>query len=217
MTLVDQITLLLTGLVALYLVVRFVQDYRQNQEAHNICYLISFLVLLVAGLLLIAFTYDILGSPWVVIVSALIPVCLSLGLVFEFYPEYGKLYLVVAVIGLIAMGVTRFTGPQTLATVFLIIVHSIAGLIIILTPILVARKGLAPGGFIGVSIGGILIGLGGVALAFLKLGKQFLFFSQEFVFTILAPLLLLMVLFFAWGFMKKIKSPGSSSPQIQTA
>ncbi|HHB90152.1 MAG TPA: hypothetical protein ENK60_02455 [Anaerolineae bacterium] len=217
MTLLDQIALLLTGLVALYLVVRFFNDYRQHQGTHNVFYMISFLVLLVAGLLLIAFTYDILGSPWVVIVSALIPICLSLGLVYEFYPNYGKLYLVVAIIGLIAMGVTRFTGPPTLATIFLIIVHSIAGILIILTPILAARQGLTSGGFIGVSIGGILIGLGGVALAFLKLGKQFLFFSQEFVFTILAPLLLLMVLCFAWGFMKKVKVPGSSTPQMRTA
>ncbi len=217
MTLIDRIVLLLTGLVALYLVWRFVEDYRRTRGAHNIYYIISFAVLLVAGLLLIAFGYDILASPWVVIVAALIPVCLSLGLVFEFYASYGKLYLVLAVVGLIAMGVTRFTGPENLATIFLIIVHSVAGLIIVIAPILAVRNGLTPSGFIGVTVGGILIDVGGIALAFLKMGKQLLFFSQDFVFAILAPLLLLMVLCFAWGFVKKIKSPDAQTPQMQTA
>jgi hypothetical protein len=55
-----------------------------------------------------------------------------------------------------------------------------------------------------VGIGGALIGLGGIALAFLSLGSQFLFFSQQFVLMILAPLLFLMSLAFAWGFMKDL-------------
>jgi type IV secretory pathway TrbL component len=68
------------------------------------------------------------------------------------------------------------------------------------------REGRAPAGFLWVSVGGALIGLGGIALAFLKSGNQFLFFSEEVVFTILAPLLLLMALAFTWGFMKEMKS-----------
>jgi hypothetical protein len=57
-----------------------------------------------------------------------------------------------------------------------------------------------------VTVGGALIGLGGIALGFLKTGDQLLFFSAEFVFTILAPLLLLMTLAFTWGFVKKIRA-----------
>jgi hypothetical protein len=55
-------------------------------------------------------------------------------------------------------------------------------------------------------VGGALIGIGGIALAFLTSGSQLLFFSQEFVLTILAPLLLLMTLAFTWGFMKDIST-----------
>jgi hypothetical protein len=58
----------------------------------------------------------------------------------------------------------------------------------------------ARSGFLWVTVGGALIGLGGIALAFLKTGRQLLFFSTDFVFTILAPLLLLMTLAFAAGF-----------------
>ena len=47
-----------------------------------------------------------------------------------------------------------------------------------------------------------MIGLGGIALAFLSAGKQLLFFSQDFVLTILAPLLFLTALFFALGLVK---------------
>ncbi len=58
------------------------------------------------------------------------------------------------------------------------------------------------GSFAYVTVGGTLIGLGGIALAFLSAGKQLLFFSQDFVLTILAPLLFLTALFFALGLVK---------------
>ena len=51
-----------------------------------------------------------------------------------------------------------------------------------------------------------MIGLGGIALAFIAIGAQLLFFSPAFVMPILTPLLLLMTLAFTWGFVKDIKS-----------
>ena len=208
MTLFDQIVLLATGLVAIYLIWRFWGEYSgsESKPSYDIYYIISFAVLLVAGLLLIFFGYGVLASPWVVIVSVLIPACLSLGLVAEFYPQYEKGYLAFVVIGLLAIAITRFTGPEGLATIVLIIVHSVAGLAIFFIPIIAVRQDKAPGGFIWVTVGGVLIGLGGIALAFLKTGGQLLFFSADFVFTILAPLLLLMSLAYTWGFVKKIKA-----------
>lgn len=207
MNIFDQIVLLATGLVALYLVWRFVDHYRQSpgKPLQDIYYAASFAVLLVAGLLLIVLSYSVLQSPLVVIVAALIPLCLSLGLVSEFFPAWGKGYLIFALVGLVAIAVTRFTGPAGLATGTLVIWHSIAGLIIFGLPLWAVTQGKAPGGFIGVTVGGVLIGLGGIALAFLKTGSQLLFFSPEVVFAILAPLLLLMTLAFAWGFMEKAK------------
>jgi len=62
-----------------------------------------------------------------------------------------------------------------------------------------------------VGVGGALIGIGGIALAFLISGAQLLFFSTEIVLTILAPLLLLMTLAFAWGFVKEIKGNGQQA------
>ena len=54
-----------------------------------------------------------------------------------------------------------------------------------------------------VGIGGALIGLGGIALAFITMGSQLLFFSPQFVAMILTPLLFLMAGAFALGFAKK--------------
>jgi hypothetical protein len=202
----DIVILLVTGLVALYLVWRFFQHYRKSPASHrfDIYYMIAFLVLLVAGLLLIFLTYDVLSNKLVVIVAALIPICLSLGLVIEFCPKYEKAYLAFILVGFAAMAVTRYTGPTALATAMLIVVHGIAGLLVFGLPIwaVVKRKVLAD--FSWVAVGGALIGIGGIALAFLKSEKQLLFFSADVVFKILAPLLLLMTLAYAWGFVKKM-------------
>ncbi|NOX63462.1 MAG: hypothetical protein GXP42_16185 [Chloroflexi bacterium] len=208
MTMFDRFVLLLTGLTALYLIWLLLSDYRkaESKPTQDLFYALSLAVLFVAGVLLIFFGYEVLQSPWVVIVSVLIPAGLSLGLVTEFFPKYGKAYLAFAVIGLIAIAITRFTGPERLATIVLIIVHSVAGLVIVATPIFAVRHGKAPVGFVWLTVGGVLIGLGGTALAFLKMGRQLLFFSADVVFLILAPLLLLMTLAFAWGFIKKLKT-----------
>jgi len=204
MTLLDRLTLLATGLVAVYLVWRFYNHYQKSGKTRNIYYTISFAVLLVAGLLLIIFNYDALESPLVIIVAVLIPAGLAVGLVSDVFPKFEKAYLIFAILGLIAISITRFTGPSNLATIVLIIIHSVAGLTIFFTPITAVVQDKEGSGFLWVTVGGTLIGLGGIALAFLKTERQLLFFTADFVFTILAPLLLLMALAFGWGFIKQI-------------
>lgn len=211
MTILDRVLLLLAGLTAIYLLWKFFTHYQREHTRYDIYYMVSFAVLLIAGLLLIAFTYSALANPLVVIVAALIPAGLSLGLITEFYPKYEKAYLIFVVLGLIGIAVTRLIGPAGLATIVLVIVHTVCGLIIFGLPIVKVAKGEAPGSFIGVTLGGTLIGLGGMALAFLKAGSQLLFFSESLVFTILAPLLLLMALAFAWGF-SRLTAPHMAQP-----
>jgi hypothetical protein len=202
----DRIVLLVTGLVAIYVLWRFYNHYRESKSLADIFYMVSFGVLLIAGLLLIAFTYEALNNPLVVLVSFLIPAGLSLGLLTQFYPKYGMPYLIFVIVGLVIIGVTRMFEMDDLGRIVLPIFHTVAGIIIFLLPMVVVREGRAPVGYLWVSVGGALIGLGGIALAFLKAGNQFLFFSEEVVFTILAPLLLLMALAFTWGFMMEMKS-----------
>ena len=88
------------------------------------------------------------------------------------------------------------------------IFHSLAGFTIFFIPIFIVRKKLADKKFIWVTVGGTIIGIGGIALAFLGAGKPLLgIFTAEVVFTILTPILLLMTLSFTYGFVKKIKNP----------
>ena len=210
MTIFDIITLLLTGLVAAYLVFRFYQDYQSKdpKPRPNIPYMVSFTVLLISGLLLIFFGWEILPRPEIIVVTTILPLGIAVGLVCEFYKEkFGKAYKIFALLGLIAIILTRFIPDVSkgLQIISIATVHSVFGLTVFIIPILVVKAGRAPKGFLFVTVGEAFIGLGGIALTFLKSDKQLLFFSPEFVMAILAPLLLLMALAFTFGFMKKMK------------
>jgi hypothetical protein len=202
MTLFDRITLLLTGLTALYLLAHFFQRYQRRKALYDIYYLMGFVVLLVSGLLLVFFGWDILASPYVLTVATLIPLGISLGLMNQFRPRYKKVYSWFALAGLLAIAVTSIAG-LSLKSFAVPAFHGVAGLIIFLLPFFVRE---AKPGFWLVGIGGALIGLGGIALAFLVSGSQLLFFSSKFVFQILAPLLFLMTLAFTFGFRKDLGS-----------
>ncbi|MCK5069215.1 MAG: hypothetical protein KAR01_01690, partial [Desulfocapsa sp.] len=126
-----------------------------------------------------------------------IPFSLAAGLVVRFYPEKATLYLAVLAVGLLLIGGSKFLGMPTLAKIVYPVFHSIAGLTIFIIPILAVKQGKMSPGFYGVTVGGTLIGLGGISLGFLTAGKQLLFFSPSFVLMILAPLLF----FTAFGYM----------------
>ena len=57
----DKIVLLLTGLTAIYALVRLWGRYSTKKETYDVYYLMGYAVLLVSGLLLIFLGYGILG------------------------------------------------------------------------------------------------------------------------------------------------------------
>ncbi len=73
MNVFDRLVLLLTGLIAIYLIWYFVKKQKEPQTACscNIYYIISFAVLLVAGLLLIFFGWDALATRNLVALSSM--------------------------------------------------------------------------------------------------------------------------------------------------
>jgi hypothetical protein len=232
MTLFDQIILLLTGLTAVYLIWRFYGRYSAEKNLHDIYYMLGFIVLFVSGVLLIFGGWGVLGapnvaalikvfpnailifgnwgvtaSPYVLPVATLIPLGISMGLMNQFMPEYKKAYAWFALIGLLAIAVSSIGNMPALRKISVPLFHGVAGLIIFGLPLyLCFGKKTAPKGFAMVGVGGLLIGIGGIALAFVVNGSQFLFFSLEVILTILPLLLLLMTLAFTWGFMKDIKA-----------
>lgn len=194
--------LLLTGLTCIYILVRFYSRWSRGKALYDVYYMMGFLVLLISGLLLIFLGLGILSSPYVLTVASLIPLGISMGVMEQYFPKYKAAFKWFVTIGFLAIAISAFGGFATLRKISVPLFHGVAGLVIFLGPFF-AKK--APKGFWWVGIGGVLIGLGGIALAFISLGKQLLFFSPQFVMTILPPLLLLMSLAFTFGFVKDIK------------
>ncbi len=197
---INNLFLLLTGLLAAYLCWLFWKRYNLHKALHNIYYLMGSAVLLVSGLLLIFLGMDILASPLVLTVASLIPLGISMGLAEEYFPAWKKIYKWFALIGFLAIAVSSIGGMDSMKKIAVPLFHGVAGLVIFLGPFFAKN---APKGFWWVSIGGLLIGLGGIALAFLSAGAQLLFFTQEFVMQILTPLLFLMTGAFTIGFTRK--------------
>jgi FtsH-binding integral membrane protein len=207
MTIFDQIILLLTGLTAIYMLLNFYKRYQKDNGLYDVYYMLGFGVLLVSGLRLIFLGWGILASPYVLTVATLIPLGISMGLMNQFRPKYKKAYSWFALVGLLTIGATSILG-HSLKSVAVPLFHGVAGLIIFGLPIYkCAVEKDAKKGFGMVGIGGALIGIGGIALAFLVAGKPLLgIFTEDFIFMILAPLLFLMTLAFTFGFRKDIGS-----------
>lgn len=198
MTPLDRILLLVTGLLAAYQVAIGIDDF---STVPVIAYTLAFGVLLVAGLFLLLLGFEVLDSPFVVIVSTIIPLSLSLGLVWEHLASYRTLYLVFAIIGFLAIIITRLfpvPGRVRVPTIVLALVHGVAGMTIFLLPGIISIQGQMKPAFSLVGIGGALIGIGGLLLSFLKAGKPIL--SKETILKALPGLLLLMTICFVAGF-----------------
>ena len=212
MTILDKVFLLLTGLLSLYLVWKLIKN---DACKENICpcryyFAVGFLVMLVAGLILIFAGWNALATNFVSVVAGVIPFSLATGLIARFYPGMHKPYLGLMVLGLVLIAVVKFGGFADLSRIIYPIFHAIAGLTIFIVPFMAIKAKKAPGGFVFFSVGGALIGLGGMALAFLSIDKQLLFFSGDVVLAILAPLLFLTTLGFALGIMAMGKAEAAN-------
>jgi hypothetical protein len=192
----DRILLLLTTILASYQVAVGIDDL---DALPIIAYTIGFGVLLVAVLLMFILGFEALDSPIVVIVSTVIPLALSLGLVWQHLASFRTPYLIFAIGGFLAVTLTRSIPMQNRIPVFVLAVtHGIAGMTIFLLPILLSIQGKAPPLFSLVGVGGALIGAGGLLLSFLKTGRPIL--ARETILRLFPILLLLTTAFFAAGF-----------------
>src|SRR4030067_2401178 len=123
----DNLFLLLTGLVAIYLLWRFYTRWTKGKALYDIYYMMGFLVLLVSGLLLIFLGYGILASPYVLTVASLIPLGISLGIMNQYYRKVKKAYAWFALIGFLAIAITSIGGSD-LKKIAVPLFHGVAGL-----------------------------------------------------------------------------------------
>jgi hypothetical protein len=196
MTSIDRLLLLLMGLLAGYQVAVGIDGLGTVPIT---AYTIGFGVLLVAGLLLIILGFEVLDSPIVVIISTIIPLSITLGLVWEHLASFRTSYLLFAIIGFLAVVFTRSIPIKNrMPTIIIAIVHGIAGMTIFLLPSILAANGTMKPAFALVGLGGAMIGLGGLLLSFLKAGKPIV--PRQTILKILPGLLLLMTVCFVAGF-----------------
>ncbi len=196
MTILDRLLLFLTGILAAWQVAVGING---TETLPLVAYTVTFGVLLVACLLLIILGFDVLESPVVVIVSTIIPLSLSLGLVWENSIPLRMPYFIFAVVGFLSILFTRLLHFQNkLPIIVLAVVHGMAGLTIFLLPIVSALNGRADPPFALVGLGGALIGIGGLLLSFLKIGHPIL--SRSIILRLLPLLLFLMTVSFVFGF-----------------
>ncbi len=197
-TVLDRVFLLMTVLLAGYQISMGINGL---PGLATWSYTVGFGVLLVASLLLIILGFEGLESQVVVIVSTLIPLSISLGLVVEHLPQYSLPYLAFSALGFASVAITRYITHTRNATFVLAITHGIAGLLITFLPVYLILQGTVAPGYLLVGIGGALIGLGGLLRAFLKTGKPIL--SRERILSVLPVLLVLMTTAYLAGFMLK--------------
>jgi hypothetical protein len=195
-TILDRLLLIITGLLAAWQVAVGIDGM---PALPMFAYTVGFGVLLVAALLLVILGFDALDSPVVVILSTVIPLSLSLGLVWEYLVPLRMIYLVFALLGFLAVVVTRsLPGKDRLPVIVLAVVHGIAGLAIFLLPLILAITARLAPGFALVGLGGALIGIGGLLLSFLKTGRPIL--PRETILELLPWLLFVTTAAFVLGF-----------------
>src|SRR4030066_1238998 len=155
----DNLFLLLTGLIAAYLLWRFYTRWSKSKKLYDVYYMMGFLVLLVSGLLLFFLGLDILKSPFVLTVASLIPLGISMGIIEEYYPKYKRPFKWFALVGFLAIAISAIAGIDILKKFSVPLFHGVAGLVIFLGPFFAKN---APKGFWWVGVGGLLIGWGGL-------------------------------------------------------
>jgi hypothetical protein len=192
----NRILLVITCLLAAYQVAVGINGL---ENIPTIAYTIAFGVLLVAGLLILILGFEVLNSRIIVMATTIIPLSLSLGLIWEHVDAWRLPYLVFAILGYLAVIVTRTVNvPLRLSIAILAVVHGVAGIVVFLLPSVLSAQGITQPGFASVGLGGALIGLAGLLLYFLKTGRPIL--SRDIILRIFPAILLLMTGAFVVGF-----------------
>ena len=158
---------------------------------------VGFGVLVLAGLLLIILGNPVLKNPLVIILSTIIPLSFSFGLVAQFYPNLTVGFGVFILIGFVLVVFTRLTKRKRSATSIVAVVHGLSGLILFTLPFYFVLNQMAGLGILWISVGSLLIGLAGLLLTFLKAGAPLL--SEKTILTIFPVVLLLTTISFALG------------------
>ncbi len=193
-SILNRILLLITCIISGYQIVEGMDYFNIITTAYLT---LSFGTILLSCLFLMIFGSDILKNDIVVVIASFIPLSLSLGIVNHYFVAFHSIYLIYSCIGFISLVTTRFLLKGKMSTIVLAAVHGSAGILIFLLPLIIFFQHRANTSFVFISMGGILIGVSGLLLAFLKIGKPII--KETLILKILPSVLLIMTTFFIFG------------------
>ncbi len=199
------VLLLITGILALIVGILSLKAFIDEKRIHHVFWAISFLVLFVSGVLIIALDFSVLQQPLVPVVASLIPIGLAVGAYAGTWPDkkYWQIYGLYSLIMLGVLTVVQVTSMMSnFKAMFIMLIHVPAGLSIILIPIIAIYQNELEKHAIFYSIGGLLISFGGVLLAGVSMsgtGSFMGFITLPFIFSVLPLVLLLMTICYALG------------------
>ncbi|MHA1990364.1 MAG: hypothetical protein ACW981_06085 [Candidatus Hodarchaeales archaeon] len=198
---VQVVILLVVGIVALIVALMLIQNYLVNKNLAHLLWAISFLVLFVAGLLIILEGFTILNEPLIQIVAVLIPACLAIGLLHVIWSEqkywlYYSAYIIIFLVVLIIVEYDIIPDLSQYRSIAIMGLHVPSGLIITFLPVYTTYAKTTDITGLFFAAGGLAISIGGVLLAFLKIESLTPILTDTEIFAVLPTLLLIVGVLF---------------------
>ena len=108
--------------------------------------------------------YGTFDKPLVIILSSLIPLSISNGLISQTSTTMTNWYLAFSISGFVIIIITRFINNKKLANFALALIHAISGLTILVLPIYLVLAQSFPKNLVFFSVGGLIMGIGGIVI-----------------------------------------------------
>ena len=187
---------LLSGII--YFLVS-IYGYSIEKNLKEIFYIISSLAFLIISVGLVAMGLDALELPFTIYLGTIYPTFLALGILYKMEDDrYWKYFLYFVVFALVLIAIGKSANVAALSVGFQVLAHTIAGLIIVFLPLyMVLVKKTWDSSYLLFTIGGIVIGIGGLALASVVASKPIL--PWDLVVLLLHPLLFISAFLIALG------------------
>lgn len=181
---INRILFLLTGHISGYQIISGMDFYSNLTTFY---FTVSFGILLLACILLLLMGFEIMENSFVAVITSLIPLTFSLGMIENKIQEYHTPYLVFIIIGFLISIYFRFYGNGRFASLSLGLIYGVSGIVILLLPVAFILQSEISTTYIFISIGSLLISFAGLQIVFIKNGKPI--FNRKY-FELLFPTVL---------------------------
>jgi len=193
-SILNRIMFLFTGHAAGYMVVKGVEPFSSLVVFY---YTVSFGTILLMSILSMLFGFELLRNELIMSFSALIPSGLTLGLVYQFLPELHLIYLFISIMGLLVIIYSVHFAVEKVKVTVIATVHGLSGMILVILPLILFINEKQSLSVMYISVGSIIISLGGLLQSLIKTDK--IKFDSRRIFKIFPFILLASTVFFIMG------------------